>query len=64
MYNEWLCLDHFGYSAEKAQAHIRKLGGKATTVTEALAECENYITPHSIKVIFGGKYPDIKKVLF
>ena len=60
----WACLDHKGFAAEKGQALIKQLGGKATTVDEALKEYPNWKKVEKIQVKMENKYPRILGFIF
>ena len=60
----WACLDHKGYSAEKAQALIKQLGGKAKTVDEALQEWPAWRKVEKVQVKYEGKWPRITGFVF
>jgi DNA repair protein RadD len=55
-YPIWLCLDHQGYAREKALALVRQMGGKATTVEEALKEWPEWKKVERIQAKQEGKF--------
>lgn len=55
-YPMWLCLDHQGYAQEKALAIVRQMGGKATTVEEALKEWPEWKKVERIQAKQDGKF--------
>ena len=58
-YPMWIFLDHKGYAQEKALALVKQLGGKATTVEEALKEWPQWKKMDKIQVRMEGKWPRI-----
>jgi DNA repair protein RadD len=63
-YPMWLALDAGGYASDKAQALVKQLGGKSTTVTESLAECDYWKKPIAIQVKPEGKFTRITGFIF
>lgn len=63
-YPVWACLDHKGFAAEKGQALIKQLGGKATTVDEALKEHDKWKQVERLQVKMDGKFPRILGFVF
>jgi DNA repair protein RadD len=64
IFNEWLCVEHFGMVGEGARKEIRQMGGSAKTVTEALTESSSYKTPKEIHAVKSGKYWRIVKKVY
>jgi len=63
-YYSYLGLDHGGYYAEKSLAIVRRFGGKATTVEQALKESEYWRKPVAISVKPRGKWWDVVGIVF
>jgi DNA repair protein RadD len=63
-YYTYLGLDHGGYFAEKSLAIVRRFGGKATTVDQALKESEFWRKPVAISVKPRGKFFDVVGIVF
>lgn len=63
-YYMWLGLDHSGYYREKSLATVRKFGGKANTVEEALKESPYWKPVSAIQVRPRGKYWDVLGIVF
>ena len=63
-YYLWLGLDHGGYSTEKSLAIVKRFGGKATNVNDALKESEYWRKPVAISVKPRGKYFDVVGIVF
>lgn len=57
--SEWLCPDHGGYAASRFQARLPSVGGRASNLDEALAECEFWTKPSRIRVKPEGKFHQI-----
>jgi DNA repair protein RadD len=64
-YYTYLGLDHGGYFAEKSLAIVRRFGGKATNVTDALKESiVSWRKPVAISVKPRGPYFDVVGIAF
>jgi hypothetical protein len=63
-YPIWICLDHNGYSSEKARALVNQFGGKARTVDEALKEYPNWRQVEKIEVRPDGKFFRVNGFVF
>lgn len=64
IFNEWVCVEHFGMAGEKARKQIKEMGGSAKTVTEALIEKSVYRKPKEIHAVKSGKYWKIIKKVY
>jgi DNA repair protein RadD len=63
-YPIWICADHRGYAGEKAHALIKQLGGKASSVEEALKEYPNWRKVEKIEVRPDGKFTRVTGFVF
>ena len=63
-YYIFACLDNEGYASIKGRVLIEQLGGKATTVDEAIEESKNWKTVKTIQVTMDGLYPRITGFVF
>ncbi len=63
-YFMYLGLDHGGFFAEKSLAIVRRFGGKANTVDQALKECEYWRKPVAISVKPRGQFWDVVGIAF
>jgi len=63
-YYSYLGLDHGGYYAEKSLAIVKRFGGKATTVNNALKESDYWRKPVAISVKPRGKWWDVVGIVF
>jgi len=63
-YYMWVGLDHDGYYKEKSLAVVKRFGGKAKTVDEALKESEYWRKPVAIAVKPRGRFFDIVGIIF
>jgi DNA repair protein RadD len=58
-YREWVCLEHRGFAASKAEAWWRVMGGKMPapkTVDDAMKRAAELSIPHAITIQRDGKY--------
>ena len=60
----WACLDHDGFAKEKAEQVVKTLGGKATTVAEAMKEWSYWKKVTHVKVKPEGKFYRIEGFVF
>jgi DNA repair protein RadD len=63
-YYMWVGLDHDGYYKEKSLAVVKRFGGKAKTVDEALKESQYWRKPVAIAVKPRGRFFDIVGIIF
>lgn len=63
-YYMWLGLDHSGYYREKSLAVVKRFGGLAKTVDEALKESDHWRKPVSISVKPRGNFFDVVGIKF
>jgi DNA repair protein RadD len=64
--SEWICPEHTGWAAEKAQAWFARRGVSRmpSTVTEALDVSDRLLQPGKISIKSGGKFPEIVRYDF
>jgi len=60
----WACLGHDGFAKEKAEQVVKQMGGKATTVDEALREWSYWKKVTHIKVKPNGRFFEIQGFVF
>lgn len=64
-YAMWLLLDHGGFGAQRGLAVVKQLGGRATSVDDALREWStNWKKPAAIQVKPNGKFFEILGFIF
>ena len=66
MYRQWVCFQHTGLAKHKAHDWWRQRCPEEPpeTVSEAISMVPNLRTPKQLKVLMGGKYPEIQECLF
>jgi DNA repair protein RadD len=63
-YYMWLGLEHGGYYQEKSLAVVKRFGGKAITVADALKESDYWRKPVAISVKPRGRFFDVVGIVF
>jgi len=65
-YSNWICLEHFGFAAEKARAWWRRSGGgnPPASIAEAIARQHELTKPSSIQIKRNGKFDEITNYRF
>jgi DNA repair protein RadD len=66
-YSEWVCLEHFGFAAEKAKAWwLRRSGSMKSPVSivEAIVRKHELRKPSSIQIKRNGKFDEITQYKF
>lgn len=63
---EWICLEHSGWTGDKAAGwwHRRAAGPAPKTIDEALARVQELAKPVSVLINTRGKYPEITHYKF
>ena len=66
MYKEWVCFQHTGLAKHAAHEWWRQRCAKEPpeTVAEAIAHVPHLRAPKQLRVLVGGKYPQIQECVF